>query len=223
MAKILLVEDDINLSILLKLQLEQSRHIVDVVHAGIDALTTLKTSEYELVILDWMLPDIPGIDVCRQYRGSGGRLPILMLTARGTIDDKSEGLHAGADDYMVKPFHPKELDARVVALLRRPSGFAGRVLNVQDIELDSSRGRVTRSGREVELTAKEFSMLELLMRYPNQSFTLEAIIQRVWASDTSASIETVRTHMKTLRKKLGDTDSNSIIRTRRGQGYRILD
>lgn len=223
MAKILLVEDDNNLSILLKMQLEQSRHLVDVVKRGLDALSQLRASSYELVILDWMLPDVPGIDVCREFRNTGGRIPVLMLTAKGTVEDKAAGLNAGADDYLVKPFHPTELDARVNALLRRPTVYTGRKLKIRDIELDSASGTVAKGGTEIELTAKEFSLLELLMRYPNQSFSLEAILDRVWDSDSSASIDTVRTHMKTLRKKLGDSDGDGIIRTKRGQGYRIVD
>ncbi|MCB9470681.1 MAG: response regulator transcription factor [Candidatus Obscuribacterales bacterium] len=223
MAKILLVEDDKNLAYLLKMQLEQNRHLVDVAGRGLDALAQLRSNNYEIVILDWMLPDASGIDVCREYRSAGGRIPILMLTAKGTVEDKASGLNAGADDYMVKPFHPTELDARVNALLRRPPSYTGRKLRVRDIELDSSAGLVLKDGKEIELTAKEFSLLELLMRYPNQSFSLEAILDRVWDSDSSASIDSVRTHMKTLRKKLGDSEENGYIRTKRGQGYRIVD
>jgi two-component system OmpR family response regulator len=225
MAKILLVEDDDSLAFLLKMQLEQSRHLVDVARKGLDALSQLRGNmSYELVILDWMLPDIAGVEVCKQFRSSGGRVPVLMLTAKGTVEDKATGLNAGADDYLVKPFHPTELDARVNALLRRPATYAGKKLLVRDIELDTSAGTVNRAGTEIELTAKEFSLLELLMRYPNQSFSLEAILDRVWDSDSAASIDTVRTHMKTLRKKIGDNnETDGIIRTKRGQGYRIVD
>lgn len=225
MAKILLVEDDDSLAFLLKMQLEQSRHLIDVARKGLDALSQLRgNSSYELVILDWMLPDIAGVDVCKQYRSSGGRTPVLMLTAKGTVEDKATGLNAGADDYLVKPFHPTELDARVNALLRRPATYAGKKLTVRDIELDTASGTVIRGGNEIELTAKEFSLLELLMRYPGQSFSLEAILDRVWDSDSAASIDTVRTHMKTLRKKIGDNnETDGVIRTKRGQGYRIVD
>ena len=223
MAKILLVEDDKNLAYLLKMQLEQSRHLVDVAGRGLDALAQLRSNSYEIVILDWMLPDASGIDVCREYRALGGRCHILMLTAKGTVEDKASGLNAGADDYMVKPFHPTELDARVNALLRRPPTYTGKKLKVRDIELDTAAGVVLKDGVEIELTAKEFSLLELLMRYPNQSFSLEAILDRVWDSDSSASIDSVRTHMKTLRKKLGDSDEAGYIKTKRGQGYRIVD
>lgn len=223
MSKILLVEDDENLAFLLKMQLEQARFLVDHVAAGLPALSQLKMAQYDIVILDWMLPDISGVDVCRQYRGSGGRTPILMLTARGAVEDKAAGLNAGADDYLVKPFHPIELNARVQALLRRPTSYAGKTLQVKDIELDTEGNRVFKGGQEIDLTSKEFSLLELLMRYPNQSFTLESILSRVWQSDSTASVDTVRTHMKTLRRKLGDSEENGIIRTKRGAGYRIVD
>jgi DNA-binding response OmpR family regulator len=223
MSKILLVEDDENLAFLLKMQLEQVRYLVDHVAAGLIALSQLRMAEYDLLILDWMLPDISGVDVCRQYRGSGGRTPILMLTARGAVEDKASGLNAGADDYLVKPFHPLELNARVQALLRRPTSYAGKTLQVKDIQLDTEGSRVFKAGQEVDLTSKEFSLLELLMRYPNQSFTLESILSRVWQSDSAASVDTVRTHMKTLRRKLGDSEENGIIRTKRGAGYRIVD
>jgi len=223
MSKILLVEDDENLAFLLKMQLEQARYMVDHVAAGLIAISQLKIAEYDLLILDWMLPDISGVDVCRQYRGAGGRTPILMLTARGAIEDKASGLNAGADDYLVKPFHPVELNARVQALLRRPTSYAGKTLKVRDIELDTEGNRVFKGGQEIDLTSKEFALLELLMRYPNQSFTLESILSRVWQSDSTASVDTVRTHMKTLRRKLGDSEENGIIRTKRGAGYRIVD
>jgi len=223
MSKILLVEDDENLAFLLKMQLEQARYMVDHVAAGLIAISQLKIAEYDLLILDWMLPDISGVDVCRQYRGAGGRTPILMLTARGAIEDKASGLNAGADDYLVKPFHPIELNARVQALLRRPTSYAGKTLKVRDIELDTEGNRVFKGGQEIDLTSKEFALLELLMRYPNQSFTLESILSRVWQSDSTASVDTVRTHMKTLRRKLGDSEENGIIRTKRGAGYRIVD
>jgi len=223
MAKILLVEDDQNLAFLLQMQLEHEKQMVDVVHSGLDALQNLKDHTYDLVIMDWMLPDLSGIDVISKFRNIGGRTPILMLTAKGAPEDMAHGLDAGADDYLVKPFHPTELGARVRALIRRPAAFAGRLLQIQDLELDTITNRVVRADKEIELTAKEFSLLELLMRHPNQSFSLEQILDRLWNTDSSASIDTVRTHMKTLRKKLGDSEDNSIIRTKRGLGYRIVD
>lgn len=223
MAKILLIEDDENLSVVLQMHLEHDRYMVDHVARGTEALAQLRSHNYELIILDWMLPDLSGLEVCKQYRSQGGRIPVLMLTARGAIEDRAAGLDAGADDYLVKPFHPTELSARVRALMRRPSTIAGRVLKVQDLELDTIEGRLVRSGKEIQLTSKEFALLELLMRYPNQSFSLESILDRLWESDSYASIDTVRTHMKTLRKKIGESEESSLIQTKRGHGYRIVD
>lgn len=223
MAKIILVEDDQNLAFLLKLQLEHDRHLVEAVESGIDALMKLKNHVYDLVIMDWMLPDLSGIDVIRKFRGHGGRTPVLMLTAKGAPEDMACGLDSGADDYLVKPFNPTELAARVRALLRRPSAYTGRVMRVKDLELDSVSCRVTRANKEIELTSKEYALLELLMRHPNQSFSLEQILDRLWQSDASSSIDTIRTHMKTLRKKIGDSEDNALIRTKRGMGYRIVD
>jgi two-component system copper resistance phosphate regulon response regulator CusR len=223
MPKILLVEDDENLSVVLQMHLEHDRYMVDHVERGTDALSQLKSHSYELIILDWMLPDISGLEVCQQYRHQGGKVPVLMLTARGSVDDRAAGLDAGADDYLVKPFHPTEQSARVRALLRRPTVIAGRILKVQDLEMDTVECRLIREGKEIQLTTKEFALLELLMRYPNQSFSLESILDRLWESDSYASIDTVRTHMKTLRKKIGDSEENALIHTKRGHGYRIVD
>lgn len=223
MAKIILVEDDQNLAFLLKMQLEHERHLVDAVESGLEALSKLKDHPYDLVIMDWMLPDLSGVDVVRKFRGAGGRTPVLMLTAKGAPEDMAVGLDSGADDYLVKPFHPTELGARVRALLRRPSAYVGRIFKVQDLELDSTTCRVTRSRKEIELTSKEYALLELLMRHPNKNFSLDQILDRLWQSDSSASSETVRTHMKTLRKKIGDNEENSLIKTKRGMGYRIVD
>jgi DNA-binding response OmpR family regulator len=220
--KILLVEDDPNLAYLLRVHFERERFMVDTVNTGADALAHLKAHTYELIVLDWMLPDIAGVEVCEQFRSSGGQTPVLILTARGTVDDKAQGFEAGADDYVVKPFHPKELSARVKALLRRPRTLESRVLQIRDIEFNTNTRLVMRGGMNIELTPKESALLELLMRYPDRSFSLEAILDRLWRSDTSASIDTVRTHMKTLRKKIGDTEENPVFRTKRGVGYSLV-
>jgi DNA-binding response OmpR family regulator len=219
--KILLVEDDSNLAYLLQLHFKQERFLVDLVTNASQALAQLKAHTYELIVLDWMLPDLSGIEVCKQFRQSGGKTPVLMLTARGTIEDKAMGLDSGADDYLVKPFHPKELTARARALLRRQPNWEKQILQARDIELDTVNKRVLKSGNEVQLTAKELAIIELLMRHPNHSFSLEALLDRLWQSDANASIETVRTHMKTLRRKIGDNENDPLIQTKRGQGYRL--
>jgi DNA-binding response OmpR family regulator len=220
--KILLVEDDKNLAYLLRLHFQHERFLVDHVHNGGEAVAQLTNHTYDLIVLDWMLPDLSGIEVCRQFRARGGKTPVMMLTAKGAVEDMALGLDSGADDYMVKPFHPKELAARARALLRRPPQWEGKVLKARDIEFDTASKRVTRNGQEIDLTGKELALLELLMRYPNRSFTLEAILDRLWQSDSTASIDTVRTHMKTLRKKVGDDEDNPLIRTKRGMGYSLI-
>ena len=223
MAKILLIEDDKNLSRLLTVQLEHEHHLVDAVTQGLEALAALRTHEYDLIILDWMLPDVTGIDICKNYRQRGGTTPILMLTAKVSAEDKVAGLDAGADDYLTKPFNPPELSARVRALLRRQPAITSKVFTVKDLTLDTVTRRVSRAEQAVDLTAKEFALLELLMRHPNQSFPIETILGRLWQSDKNASMDTVRTHVKTLRRKIGDSEEAPIIASRRGQGYRIVD
>ncbi len=220
--KILLVEDDNNLAYLLKLHFKQESFLVDWVTNASQALAQLKAHTYELIVLDWMLPDLSGIEVCKQFRQTGGKTPVLMLTAKGTVEDKALGLDSGADDYLVKPFHPKELTARTNALLRRQPNWEAKLLRAKDIEVDTTNKKVFRAGNEVELTAKELAILELLMRHPNHSFTLQVLLDRLWQSDVHASIETVRTHMKTLRKKIGDNEETPLIHTKRGQGYRLV-
>ncbi len=221
MAKVLLVEDDHNLSIVIQTCLESDRHNVDTVDRGFPALAALRISHYDLVILDWNLPDVSGLEICKQFRNSGGGSPVMMLTAKGTARDKATALDAGADDYVVKPFDPTELLARVRALLRRPAAVVLNILKVGDLELDTNTFQAKRAEKSVELAAKEMAILELLMRYPKQSFTAEAIIQRLWPSDTMTSSETVRTHIKNLRKKLSANEEDEFIKSVRNLGYRL--
>lgn len=223
MAKIVVVEDDKDLVNLIKGILSVERHMIDSVYNGHEALAIMNMHPYDLVILDWMLPGKPGTEICKEYRARGGAAPILMLTAKNTIEDKEQGLDAGADDYLTKPFHPKELSARVRALLRRPQAVVAKTLKAADIELDPNLVKVFKSQKEIHLLPKEFALLELFMRYPTQVFSADALLDRVWNSDSSASLDTVRTYIKTLRKKV-DTDSkNSLIRTVHGVGYSLSD
>jgi DNA-binding response OmpR family regulator len=223
MPKVLVIEDDLVFSYLIQHHLEANHYLVEAVKTGQDGLCKLESGSFDLAILDWVLPDMLGVDVCQRFRANGGTIPILLLTAKHTSEEKAVGLDSGADDYLVKPFDPTELLARLRALMRRPVAFTGKTLKVKDVELDTTTFRVTRSGKEVELCLKEIAILELLMRHPNQRFTAEALLQRVWRSDASASVETVRTHMKTLRKKLNDNNEEPLIRTTRHLGYRIVD
>ena len=218
MAKLLLVEDDRNVSFVIQTCLEVDSHLVDSVETGQQALAALKTHEYDLIVLDWNLPDLSGLEVCKQYRAKGGTTSILLLTAKGGADDKVRALDAGADDYVAKPFVPEELLARIRALLRRPKVLVPTNLVVGDIELDPLKQQLKIGTQTTELAPMEFALLELLMRHPNKSFMPEAIIHRLWPSDTGSSNDTVRTHIKNLRRKLGDSDG-SIIKSKRGLGY----
>jgi DNA-binding response OmpR family regulator len=219
MAKILLVEDDADLAHLIVNILQVERHAVDTVGDGRDALAHLRLSKYEVIILDWMLPNLSGMEVCREYREKGGTTPILMLTSRASPEEKETGLDAGADDYLTKPFHAKELAARIRALLRRPQVVSSKTLEVGAIRLDPKTAKVYKNGQEIHLLPKEFSLLELFMRYPNQVFSGDALLERVWAAESSASLDTVRTYIKTLRKKIDTKGSASLLRTVHGVGY----
>jgi len=221
MAKILVVEDETDLAIPVRDWLTREQHLVELVDNGTAALEQLRVYKFDLIVLDLMIPGVNGMEVCRKFRNDGGATPILMLTAKSGVDDKEAGLDAGADDYLTKPFHLKELSARVRALLRRHSQPTSRELKVGELVLDVVSRRVTLKGEEIHFVPREFSLLEFLMRHPNQVFSAEALLDRVWASDTLASPDTIRTYIKILRKKLGGEGKESFIRTVHGVGYKI--
>jgi DNA-binding response OmpR family regulator len=219
MAKILLVEDDPDLANLIGNILHVERHTIETVSNGQEALGRLKMFRYELVVLDWMLPGMNGMEIWTEFRSKGGNTPILMLTSKSTPEEKETALDGGADDYLTKPFHPKELTARIRALLRRPQTVNAKILQIGDIVLDAKTMKVYKNDEEIHLLPKEFSLLELFLRYPNQVFSGDALLDRVWASESAASVDTVRTYIKTLRKKIDSKGSPSLIRTVHGVGY----
>lgn len=221
MAKVLVIEDEPDFSELIGSWLKNEHYTVEVVGNGEDGLDRLKFYKYDVIILDWVLPGVSGVEVCRTFRNSGGVTPILMLTSKKHVDEKEAGLDAGADDYLTKPFELKELSARVRALLRRPNAFSGSVLKVGNLVLEPNSFRVTREGEEISLLPKEFALLEFLMRHPNQVFSAEAILDRVWASESEASPETIRTYIKRLRKKLDTEGKPSMLATVHGVGYKL--
>ena len=223
MAKILLVEDDEQLANTLLAWLKKEQNIVEHVGTGNAALDMLRHYQYDVVILDWELPDLSGVNVCRQIRDEGCPVPVLMLTGKATLNDKETGLDSGCDDYLTKPFEYRELAARLRALLRRPSSFTGVVLNVGNVSVQPDIQRVTRDGVEVDLSKLEYALLEFLMRHAGQVFSPDAILVKVWSADSGASIDTVRTYIKTLRKKLSNSSGNSIIRTVFGVGYKVTE
>lgn len=221
MAKVLVIEDEPDFSELIGSWLKTEHHTVETVDTGEDGLDRLKFYKYDIIILDWMLPGVSGVEVCRDYRSTGGTTPILMLTSKKHVDEKSQGLDAGADDYLTKPFELKELSARVRALLRRPSAFSGSILKAGALALEPNSFKVRRGEEEISLLPKEFALLEFLMRHPNQVFSAEAILDRVWASESEASPETIRTYIKRLRKKLDVEGQPSILATVHGVGYKL--
>lgn len=222
MAKVLLVEDDRQLSNLIVDWLKGEGHLPEAVAKGTDGLEYLRSFKFDLVILDWDLPGLSGLEVCREFRNSGGKTPILMLTGKTHIDEKAVGLDSGADDYLTKPFHFKELGARLRALLRRPASVQANVLTAGHLVLDPVTRQAQARGKELNLQPKEFALLEFLMRHPSQPFSSESIIERVWSSDTEAAPDTVRIQIMRLRNKIDESGKESMIRTLHRVGYMFV-
>lgn len=221
-ARILIVEDEEPLTLLLRYNLEAEGYQVDSVARGDEAETRLRERTPDLIVLDWMLPGVSGIELCRRLRSrpDTSGLPIIMLTARGEESERIRGLATGADDYIVKPFSVPELIARVRALLRRarPERIAG-MLRAGDVELDRERRRVFRNSKEVELGPTEFRLLEFLLESPGRVFTREQLLDGVWGRDLYIDERTVDVHVGRLRKALNRGRSADPIRTVRGSGY----
>ncbi len=222
LAKILMVEDEAEFASMVQEKLTSQNHVVDWVNNGKDGLERIKFYSYDLAILDWELPEMEGIEILRAYRTGGGVMPILMLTGKATIDDKTDGFQGGVDDYLTKPCHLDELVLRVRSLLRRQTADRStNNLKVRNIELDPNKCRVTREGAEIRLNAQEFSLFEFLLRHPEEVFSAEALQDRVWSSDADVSPAAVRMAIVRLRKKIQDSDANPIIRTLHRVGYRL--
>ncbi len=221
MAKILLLEDDQNLAQPILEWLSGIHHTVEHCLRVVDAADRMAISDFDLLILDWNLPDGSGLSVLKEFRNQGGTTPALLLTAKSSIDDKEEGFAAGSDDYLTKPFNLRELTARVTALLRRPRECLGNILAAGDITLDVSSYSVYRGGQELKLNPKEFALLEFFLRHPNQVFSTDALLARVWLSDSTISPETVTTTIMRLRRKIDREGQPSIIETVFSVGYRL--
>ncbi len=220
-AKILLVEDDPTLAKQVKDWLELEHHQVEVSGRGLDAIERLKFFQFDLVLLDWNLPERNGIEILTEFRNAGGTTPVIMLTTRDSITDKESGLGIGADDYLTKPFHLRELAARVAAIVRRQSRVYGGVLKIRDIELDATTRLVTRNGAEIKLQPQEFAVFEFFLRNPKEIYSLDTLLGRLWPSDSDASPETVRVCITRLRSKLESTDYPSVIKTVHRVGYQL--
>ncbi len=220
---ILVVEDEQRLAFLLRRVLLEERHMVDLAHDGPGGLDLALSGTYDAVILDVMLPGMDGLEICRQMRAERVMTPVLMLTARGSIEDRVTGLNVGADDYLPKPFAMEELLARINALLRRRDRRFDETpqLAVGDLMLDLVRHEARRDGHVIELTAKEFALLEYLMRHPGQVLTRTQIIDAVWRYDLEALSNVVDIYIHYLRDKIDQGFPHPLIKTVRGVGYKI--
>jgi DNA-binding response OmpR family regulator len=225
--RLLLVEDEPDLGSAIQQTLTQSAYVVDWVQDGDVAWTYLTSSwiQYEMAILDWMLPGLSGIELCQRLRQQAASFPILILTARDSMEDKVMGLDAGADDYLVKPFGMAELLARLRALQRRPQQLQAPQLQAGGIILDYNTRTVTcatAAGKAISLTTKELQLLEYLMRHPNQVLTTEQIRSQLWTLGSDSFSNVVAAQMRLLRKKMSDLGCENPIETVRGVGYRLI-
>jgi len=218
--RILIVDDDRSLRDALRRTLTLGGYEAETAEGGQQALTKVATQRLDAVVLDVGMPDIDGLEVCRRLRTSGNRIPVLMLTARDAVSDRIDGLDAGADDYLVKPFDVGELKARVRALLRRAGGTPDPdTLSFEELELDSARHGVLVSGDFAELTRTEYGLLELLMSNPRRVLPHEVIYDRVWGYDFGPASNALRVYVGYLRRKLEDAGARPLIHTVRGVGY----
>jgi DNA-binding response OmpR family regulator len=217
--RVLVVDDELTMREFLEMGLGYEGFDVRTAADGLEGLELAHAWGPDLVILDRMLPSLDGLEVCRRLR-AGGEVGVLMLTARGDVDDRVEGLEAGADDYLPKPFTFKELLARARAVLRRRGVALGRILVYADLSLDRETREVTRADRTVELTPREFELLELFLGHPRQVFSRETILNRIWGYDFEGDGNVIEVHVSALREKLGDRD-RTLIRAVRGVGYTL--
>jgi len=220
--KILLVEDDERTTdALAEILVDKQNYIVDVAADGEEGWQFLESSSYDLVVLDVMLPKLDGVSLCKRLRHEGVQTPVLMLTARDTSNDKVMGLDAGADDYVIKPFDLPELLARIRSLLRRGSTPLPSVLEWGNLRVDPSNCRVTYAGKLLHLTPKEYGLLDLFLRNSNRILTRSFIIEHLWSYDSPPTEDTVKVHLKELRKKLKAVGTPELIEAIYGMGYRL--
>ena len=221
--RVLLVEDEPKIAAFIKRGLEENAYLVDVVYDGQEGYDWACTYEYDMIILDIMLPKLDGVQLCKKLRQEGRDVSILMLTAKDAVDDRVTGLDAGADDYLVKPFAFRELLARLRALRRRNTSQRTTTLEVGDLVVDLVTHRAERQGQVIELTAKEFALLEMFMRYPNQVLSRTVIAEHVWDYSFYHESNVVDVYVAYLRRKIDDPFDVKLIQTVRGMGYRLAE
>ncbi len=221
--KILVVEDEHLIANSLKKGLEQENYTVDLAFDGLKGFDLASTGEYDIILLDLMLPGLDGLSICQKLRACNNHTPILMLTAKSQLEDKIKGLNSGADDYLTKPFAFEELLARIRSLSRRPQKTNGFVLSVGDLYLDTLNFVVKRGDKEIQLSSKEYSLLEFFLRHLNQVVTKDQIIQYVWSYESDILPNTIEVYIRNLRKKidLPFKDKPQLIKTIRGFGYKL--
>ncbi len=216
---ILLIEDNAKLSTFIAGELELEGYTVTIAAHGMDGLTLVRNQPFQLLIVDWMLPGISGVEVCSQLRNTGVEVPIILLTAKDEVSDRVAGLNAGADDYVTKPFSIEELLARVKAQLRRSHATESDLLTFADLSLNRLTREVYRAQQAIELTAREFDLLELLLRHPRQVLTRDQILEQVWGFDFMGESNIIEVYVRALRIKLEVHNPQRLIHTVRGVGY----
>jgi DNA-binding response OmpR family regulator len=221
--QILLVEDEIKLARFIELELESEGYRVSVAHDGMSGLALVRESEADLAILDWMLPGLTGVELCRRLRATGIKIPVILLTAKDEVGDRVTGLDAGADDYLVKPFSIEELLARIRAHLRRNQEPDTDLLQFEDLSLNRRTREVHRGKRSIELTAKEFDLLQYLMSHPRQVFTRDQILENIWGYDFLGDSNIIEVYVRYLRLKLEQEGEKRLIHTARGVGYSLRE
>ncbi len=219
MAKILIIEDNLEFAEHVQIWLEAESHRVEIAGTAQIGRDLLEFSSFDAIILDWELPDGSGIDLCTNYRSNGGTTPILFLTGKNHLQEKVAGFHCGADDYLTKPCELKELTVRITALLRRPAGFIPNVMGIGPFQIDMVARQVRKNGVLIELAPREFDLLQFLVKHPNEFYTAEQLIVRVWSSDSDVTLQAVSQSIKRLRQKIDNSEGQSFIKTRRGIGY----
>ncbi|QSJ20484.1 response regulator transcription factor [Nostoc sp. UHCC 0702] len=218
-AHILLVEDEVKLARFLELELSSEGYKISIAHSGIAGLTLARELSPDLAILDWMLPELSGLEICRRLRATNITIPVILLTAKDEVCDRVAGLDAGADDYVVKPFSIEELLARIRAHLRRTQEPDQDILQFEDLSLNHRTREVYRGKRAIELTAKEFDLLEYILSHPRQVFTRDQILEKVWGYDFMGDSNIIEVYIRYLRLKLEENNEKRLIHTVRGVGY----